>query len=564
MKNNSKIKFLRNDLNNFQVGIYLAILSILGITFRMFYCPFDIPIIADGLDYFSYGYKMSEIGNFPKDWEISNNAWAAFMSIFFTLFNGETFLENNSVQRILSVIFSTATIFPVFLLCNKFFNRKLSMVGASIFIFDPRIILNSTQGLIEPSYIFIGTIVLYLFLSKNKKLIYASFFLVGIFSLLRWEGLLLIFTMIPLFVIRFRHEKKIVVNLIIATSIFLISILPMTYINIQNTGSDGLFSPLIIYGPEYVDRYIIKQKIDDPSRLGIDESLENEENTVLIKKYISGEINKEEFEKKYYNSKPISENIIFTLMKNAIENTIKLTSWIMIPIFIWFLPPSSIIIFKNKLIEKWSYEKTIILFFMISLFIPALYAFSRDFNDTRYLYVLFPIFSMVSLIFIHKILEKISKKKLISILILLGIIISSILFLEITKSDHELEKERYNIAKFTVANADGVNLSSFTKYFTAAEIDNNWPNIPNPNLSGHVTPETMKFGIKESNVIEFIQNNKNNGLTHIIAEDMPDSIVFQDVYINSENYPFLEKIYDGNEEGMNSKVKIFKINFGKM
>ena len=522
------IKDFKNDFSSKQILISLVVIMFLGLIVRIVYFPFNLPIIADGLDYFSYSYQMSQTGNFPKDWALSNNLWPAIVSFFINIFEQNTFLETIAIQRTLTVLISVFTTVPTFFLCKKFFNNTTSMIGASIFIFEPRIILNSSNGIIEPLYILIGITTLVLFLNKDRRSVYTSFCLAGIFALLRWEGFLLIFGMVPLYVTRFRYEKRVVLNTIVVILIFVITITPMMWINLENTEKDGLIGPLLTYGPGYINDYIIQ------------------ENT--IDEYVSKE----------------SGNKIFVLMGNAVENTVKFSGWIMIPSFITLLPISILIILKNNVIRKWSFEKTILLVCAILLFLPAVYAYSRNFNDIRYLFVLFPIFSMVSSVFLNKILEKNSKKKLISILIILGIIVSSILFLEITKSDYELEKERYNIAKFIVANADGVNLSSFTKYFTAAEMENNWPNIPKPNLSGHVTPKTMKFEIKESSVIQFIQNNKNKGLTHIISEDMSDSIVFQDVYINSENYPFLVKIYDGNEEGMNSKVKIFKIDFEKI
>lgn len=518
---NSKIDFSKK-----QLIILLSSLIILGLVIRIYHYPYDMPIIADGLDYFAYSYKMSQLGNFPENWILSNNLWPAVVSLFFGIFERSTFLENIVIQRTLTVLISILTSIPVFFLCKKFFNKSVSIIGASIFIFEPRIILNSTTGIIEPLYILIGTTTLVLFLNKDRKSIYASFVLAGIFSLLRWEGLLLIFGMIGLYVSRFRYEKRVILNTIVVIVIFLMTITPLVLINLENTGKDGLISPLLNYGPGYVNEYIIEEsKIDE------------------------------------FVSTADSENKIFVLIENLVKNTTKFLGWVMIPTFIGFLPISVLMILKNNIIQKWNFEKTTIVVFMILFFLPALYAFSRNFNDLRYLYVLFPIFSMISLVFLNKILETKTKRKIFSIAIILGVIVSSSLFLQIAEKNDNLEKERYEIAKFLVSNADGVNLSSFTKYFAAAEIDNNWPNIPEPNLSGHVTVKTNKFKIKEPNLIQFIQNNKDGGLTHIISEDMPDSVIFQDVYRNSENYPFLEKVFDGNEMGMMSKVKIFKINF---
>ena len=94
-----KNKFNKNihsidDISTRQVIIGLLTIISAGIIIRILYFPYDLPIIADGLDYFSYSYKTSQIGKLPIDWALSNNAWPSFVSIFFSITNAETFLEN--------------------------------------------------------------------------------------------------------------------------------------------------------------------------------------------------------------------------------------------------------------------------------------------------------------------------------------------------------------------------------------------------------------------------------------------------------------------------------------
>ena len=66
---------------------FLCGIGIIGFFVRMYYFPFDIPIIHDSIDYFSYAVVVSQQGHFPLGWELSNNGWPAFLSIFYAISN---------------------------------------------------------------------------------------------------------------------------------------------------------------------------------------------------------------------------------------------------------------------------------------------------------------------------------------------------------------------------------------------------------------------------------------------------------------------------------------------
>ena len=57
------------------------------------------------------------------------------------------------LQRYVTIIISVATIIPVFILCRKFCGNELSLLGALLFVFQPRIIENSLSGLTDPLFI---------------------------------------------------------------------------------------------------------------------------------------------------------------------------------------------------------------------------------------------------------------------------------------------------------------------------------------------------------------------------------------------------------------------------
>ena len=72
----------------------------------------------------------------------------------------------------MSASLSVLTIIPVYLLCKKFVKNEYALLGAGIFVLEPRIIQNSLLGITEPLYIILGSISLLFFLSN--KIVYSS------------------------------------------------------------------------------------------------------------------------------------------------------------------------------------------------------------------------------------------------------------------------------------------------------------------------------------------------------------------------------------------------------
>ena len=84
MKKNMKNKFTEkiNDIKTSYLIFSLIAIVTVGFIIRLYYLPHGVPIVGDGLDYFSYAYQMAQTGNFPKDWALSNNGWPSFLSLF--------------------------------------------------------------------------------------------------------------------------------------------------------------------------------------------------------------------------------------------------------------------------------------------------------------------------------------------------------------------------------------------------------------------------------------------------------------------------------------------------
>ena len=133
MKNLIEVKppiFSRNSL------ICLGIIGLAGFLIRFFYFPEGIPITLDGAIYFWYANDLSISGFFSDSIKLANNGWPTFLSVFFYFFNSENFLDYMALQRYVTIIISVATIIPVFILCRKFCGNELSLLGASLFVFQ--------------------------------------------------------------------------------------------------------------------------------------------------------------------------------------------------------------------------------------------------------------------------------------------------------------------------------------------------------------------------------------------------------------------------------------------
>ena len=120
---------------------FLCGIGIIGFFVRMYYFPFDIPIIHDSIDYFSYAVVVSQQGHFPLGWELSNNGWPTFLSIFYAISNDGGIWEFIYIQRMLTVVISVLTIIPVYLLCTRFVPTKYAITVSYTHLTLPTILL---------------------------------------------------------------------------------------------------------------------------------------------------------------------------------------------------------------------------------------------------------------------------------------------------------------------------------------------------------------------------------------------------------------------------------------
>lgn len=494
--------------------IFLIIVCGISLLIRLHYLS-NLPLTLDSLDYFFYASDISINQKLPENYTPANNGWPIFLSGFFSLVQFDNVISYMHLQRILSIILSTITIIPIFFLCKKFVGSKLSLMGAVIFAFEPRLIQNSLLGITDPLYIFLITMTLVTFL-ESKKLMYASFAFAALASIVRSEGVMLFLLILILSFIKFKNQKNEIPKIILAVGIFFLIVTPMMYYKSDVIGNDLIFGRV--------------------------------SNAVST------------YEKFSMEAKEISQNPYII----GIENFSKYFVWNLIPIFVFFVPLGMVFLFK-----KINFNKIFIILGLITFSIPAFWAYSIPLQDTRYLYFMYPFLILISLY----VLEKISIKKysnLILSLIIVGILSSSLIFLEF-KMDYNHEKESYLIAKeisknFKVANS----FPPESKFIEVMKYPEKWNDfIPyfktdrqqNVSIRNSLQDIQLIDSKKFENVKDLIKN-ADPKLTHIIVDDTFDKNDYlYKIYENEENYPFLEKEYDSKKHNFKYHVKMYKINF---
>lgn len=490
--------------------LFVIMIGLSGLLVRLYYLPSNLPISLDGTGYFWYAIDTSILWHLPSGYNFPNNGWPTFLAGFFALVNSDNFLDYMNLQRLLTVIISVLTIIPLYTLLRKFVKPYYALFGLVLFTFEPRIIENSLLGITDAVFLFLITASISLLLSNSSKSVYCSFAAIALSSLVRYEGLLLLIPFSIVFFTKFRSKDKVIFRYLLVLSIFALMVLPMAYLRIQTTGKDGLVSHV-----GAASDFVYNTTIVDGN-----------------------------------NAKSFND---FTL--SAITQFLKYSVWFTIPNYIWFLP-LGIIVFFTKLNFK---KKSII---MITVFLAAspLYAYGRGIQEIRYLFVLVPLISIVTVLGLEKIIQRTKHEKL--FLIVLGFIVVIgliVLLITLNPFEHQRDLERYKIAQSVVLTAKGTNdLTHIVKYYRSAA------------LIGHEFPmqqvDSLKFIPKVidsksfSTLTDYLNYGMNNDLTHLVL-DGRSSDFLDDVYNKEEKYPYLVKQFDSAEYGFNEHVKIFEINY---
>ena len=213
------LKYIKKPIIGNPIVVLPAIITI-GIAIRILFIPFDIPLTWDNFTYFMYAIDHSLGQN--STMQVSSNGWPLFVSFFFSLYNSDNFLDYMALQRILTVVISSLTAIPIYFLCRKFFDEKFALLGSLIFVFEPRIIQNSTFGISDSLYILLIVIGMVLILSSGYKKHYLAFIVIALASTVRIEGLFLLPAFVFVFFLKNPINKEKIFHISISVLIFIL------------------------------------------------------------------------------------------------------------------------------------------------------------------------------------------------------------------------------------------------------------------------------------------------------------------------------------------------------
>ena len=532
--NQGNLKKYKQNISSYfnNIWVILGIICTISFILRVIWIPHEAPLTLDSTGYFWYAIETSITGSFPTSecgWRCTfpNTGWASFLSIFFTIFSSNNYLDYMNLQRYLGVIMSVVTIIPMYYFCKIFVEKKYAIIAIMLFAFNPKIIENSFLGITEPMYILSIVLMLYTFFQHGKNYPYITFGIIGIISIIRYEGLILLVPISLLYFYRFRFSKRTILKYFIAVTVFLLIIIPWGMMKIDLTGSDGMFTN-VVNGPIYYSNIINENQ--DPN------------------------------------------SVIINFLKTGITNMFKFLGLATLPL-LTFLIPLGI----YTMISKGKLSNFLILFsIVLVLLIPAFYAYSRGFQDVKYLLVIFPIFCIFSSFFIRNIIEKIKNKKSFLILFISIIIFSTIGFIEYKNVDDVNQVEVYEFSKVVYSTVSITNYFSHAEYLDSMRIESleEFPILRNDLPTGiPIFYTDIPFPIHDQifpniqydDVEEFIEKHRINGLTHIIV-DKGDSRtgIFDDIFLNEEKYTYLTKIFDTFDNGYKDyHAKIFVIDYNE-
>ena len=377
-----------------------------------------------------------------------------------------------------------------------------------------------------------------LFLKKTNVSFLLSFVCIACAALVRYEGLLLLIPLSIMYFLKFK-DKRSIMRFLGMIFIFMIVLMPVSVLRIQATenicyesflgvicGEDGIFDPLIIHVPWFMEEYLISGSpvLDDSPHEKID--------------------------------KPMLDHFIFISMSNFV----KFLGYSTIPFFAFFILFSLALIIKNPTFWKFGWDKKMVLLTAGFMLLPAIYAYGRGIEDVRYVLIAIPLICVLSIYWTNIISEKISKDKKIIVVLIILVLISSIIFLEFNKRDYVLDKESYLISEKIIQITDITNTFNKSGYIKTAVLTSNWPDLLEPDEKGKPIPTFRKIVSEDfGDIKHLVTESRKDGLQYIVIDN--DTKLFANFHKNPSKYPYLDKVFDSDDYDFINHFRIYKINY---
>ena len=194
------------------------------------------------------------------------------------------------------------------------------------------------------------------------------------------------------------------------------------------------------------------------------------------------------------------------------------------------------------------------------MLLPAIYAYGRGMEESRYVLVLIPLICIISISGIKSV-PKIFNSKTIMIFLIFIVISTSIVFVNIEKRDYIHDKESFLVSQEIIKLTSTTNMYDQDGYIKTASLIEYWPELPEHDKVGKIKNEFQKISLKEYETIEeLIRQNEN--LEFLVVDENTD--IFRELRDETKKYPYLEKKFDSKDLGYTNSFQIYKINYQKL
>ena len=219
----SELNYINSKKN---IILYLVLIITLGLGLRLYYFPYDVPIVTDGFYSFVYAVKTIFDGSLAVGYTTTNTGWSNFLSLFFVFSDTSDPLHLMDIQRTLSIILSTITIIPAFFIFRRFVDTRWALFGSFLLVVEPRLLLMSLEGINYLLFFFLFVLTIALFLKKTDNSLFLSFACISCAALVRYEGLLLLIPLSIMYFLKFKDKRSIVrfLGMIFVLAIIILSV----------------------------------------------------------------------------------------------------------------------------------------------------------------------------------------------------------------------------------------------------------------------------------------------------------------------------------------------------
>jgi len=540
------------QLSKSKIIFFLVIIIGISLGLKLYSTDFSLPVNSDNLLFTLHAIAHTN-GDFSQTAYVGIG-WSLFVSPFFSLIDSDNFIDYSNAIRVISLALATCAIPVMYLVCRKFFDHKYSLIGASLFAFEPHLNYNAGAAFTEPFFIITILSSFYFVLSKNTKYIIPSLILAGVVFWIRPNGFIIFLIITIIYFITLKGQKHYFRNYALGLTLFLIVISPMLLQKYDQFGD-----PLYSYYNERIFAGSYEQLLG--------------ENT--------GKINPTAMD--YIKNEGLG-SLLENYVLQGLFNTLMLLPKISLPYLIILIPFG--ILFSFRAFDQSSnYIKANWIFILLS--ISSMLLVIAIIPEKRFLYFLLPFLIIFSVIPIQRVVEyglstfsftKRQKNIFLIIVIFIVLILSSYFTVfQYGKPDLVFENEKNDFAKFAINNLHGKVLREFgpaTDYviyqiitnppeqFKQYKIGSEWAEYQELDKNEKSLDSVSIYG---KSLAELVNNGKEFELEYVIAKKEKNFYPFlSDLYSNEENYPYMVKIFDSNEFAYKKlKVKVFEIDYEK-